>query len=270
MKSIELLKLVFNIQEKMQKSEIEFEKMKTETNAKFQKIESAYDAMKQDITTINQKIDEGLQRCFEDSEKLIRSTQQQTVSEIRTLNEEVKATSFAEIMKQELEKSLDNMTVEIQTVKSMLSETKTDAAEVRDRENRRNNIVIYRLHESDAQTAEDRKKQDIETCLDLIRNTLEVDCRVEDLKQVFRLGQRNRENNDRQTNIRPILIEFRPYATKNQVMESLYKLKNANAHFQQLSVTHNMTKMKDLKSRKKSRKQNRRKERKRRGNTSGR
>ena len=56
----------------MQKSEIEFEKMKTETNAKFQKIESAYDAMKQDITTINQKIDEGLQRCFEDSEKLIR------------------------------------------------------------------------------------------------------------------------------------------------------------------------------------------------------
>ena len=42
----------------MQKSEMEFEKMKTETNAKFQKIESAYDAMKQDITTINQKIDE--------------------------------------------------------------------------------------------------------------------------------------------------------------------------------------------------------------------
>ena len=39
-------------------------------------------------------------------------------------------------------------------------------------------------------------------------------------------------------NIRPILIEFRSYATKNQVMESLYKLNNANAHFQQLSVTH--------------------------------
>ena len=118
----------------------------------------------------------------------------------------------------------------------------SDAAEVRDRENRRNNIVIYRLDESNAQSAEARKKQDIETCLDLIRNTLEVDCRVEDLKQVFRLGQRNRTNNDRQTNIRPILIEFRSYATKNQVMESLYKLKNANAHFQQLSVTHDMTK----------------------------
>ena len=112
-KSVELLRLVFMIQEKVQKSEMEVEKMKTETNAKFQKIESEYDALKQDITTINQKIDEGLQRCFEDSEKLIRSTQQQTVSEIRTLNEEAKATSFAEIMKQELEKSLDNMTTGI-------------------------------------------------------------------------------------------------------------------------------------------------------------
>ena len=55
-KSTELLKLVFNIQEKMQKSEIKYEKMKTETNAKFQKIEWEYDAMKQDITTINQRL----------------------------------------------------------------------------------------------------------------------------------------------------------------------------------------------------------------------
>jgi len=38
--------------------------------------------MRQDIRTLNQKIDEGLQRCFEDSAKLVRSAQQQTVSEI--------------------------------------------------------------------------------------------------------------------------------------------------------------------------------------------
>ena len=36
-KSVELFRLVFMIQEKMQKSEMEVEKMKTETNAKFQK-----------------------------------------------------------------------------------------------------------------------------------------------------------------------------------------------------------------------------------------
>jgi len=41
----------------------------------------------------------------------------------------------------------------------MLSETKTDAAEVRDRENRRNNIVIYRLDESNAQSAKIEKNK---------------------------------------------------------------------------------------------------------------
>ena len=36
-KSIELFRLVFNIQEKMQKSDMEFEKMKTKTSPKFRK-----------------------------------------------------------------------------------------------------------------------------------------------------------------------------------------------------------------------------------------
>ena len=87
------------------------------------------------------------------------------------------------------------------------------------------------------------KKQDTETCLDLICNTLEVDCHPEEIKQVTRLGQRNRETTDRSTTSRPVLIEFRSYTTKNQVMESLYKLKNAIEHFRQISVTHDMTKI---------------------------
>ena len=61
---------------------------------------------------------------------------------------------------------------------------------------------------------------------------------------MIRLGQRDRETNDRQTSSRQILVEFRSYTcTKNQVMESLYKLKNANAHFRQLSVTHETIKI---------------------------
>jgi len=51
-------------------------------------------------------------------------------------------------------------------------------------------------------------------------------------------------------------------------MESLYKLKNANAHFQQLSVTHDMTKNERFEIQKKV-EEAKQKERKRRGNTSG-
>ena len=39
--------------------------------------------------------------------------------------------------------------------------TQTPVSLARDRENRRNNIVIYRLDESNAQSAEDRKKNKI-------------------------------------------------------------------------------------------------------------
>lgn len=157
-KSVELLRLVFDIQERMQKYEKEIENLKNDTKAKFEKFETNYDTLKADLRTLNHKIDEGIKRCLEDSDKLVKSTQVQTITEIKEEIEEAKATSFAEIMKQQLEQSLDSMAVEIQTVQSTLTETKSDAAEARDRENRRNNIVIYRLQESNAQSAEDRKK----------------------------------------------------------------------------------------------------------------
>jgi len=241
-KSVELLKLVFNIQERMQKTEKDIDSLKNDTQAKFNKIESDFEAMKYDLRTLNQKIDEGLQKCFEDSDKLVKSTQRQTITEIKEEIKEAKTTSFAEIMKQELEKSLDNMTTEIETVKTNLLETKTDAAEIRDQEKRRNNVIIYRLPESTAQSPEERKREDTERCVELINDALEVDCHLDDMKQVVRLGQRDRENTDRQNVSRPLLIEFKSYTTKNQLMESLYKLKNADDHFRQLSITHDMTK----------------------------
>ena len=58
---------------------MELEKMKNETNAKFQKIETEYDAMRQDLRTLNKKIEEGVQKCLDDSDKLVKSTHQQTI-----------------------------------------------------------------------------------------------------------------------------------------------------------------------------------------------
>ena len=48
-------------------------------------------------------------------------TQTQTITEIKEETEDAKTTSFAEIMKQELEKSLNNMTTEIESVKTTLT-----------------------------------------------------------------------------------------------------------------------------------------------------
>jgi len=190
-KSVELFTVVFNIQEKMQQSEMELEKMKNETNAKFQKIETEYDAMRQDLRTLNKKIEEGVQKCLDDSDKLVKSTHQQTMSEIKDEIAEVKTVSLAEIMKQELEKSLGNMANEISTVKTNLHETKEEVDEQRDKERRRNNIIIYNIPESLGERADGRIKDDISFCLRMFNNVLQAGVSDEDLLHVFRLGKRD-------------------------------------------------------------------------------
>lgn len=80
------------------------------------------------------------------------------MSEIKDEIAEVKTVSLAEIMKQELEKSLDNMANEISTVKTNLHETKEEVDEQRDKEKRRNNIIIYNIPESLGERADGRIK----------------------------------------------------------------------------------------------------------------
>ena len=173
-KSVELLRLVFGLQDRLQKSEREIESLKRETHAKFSKLDSEYEAVREDLKTLNQKIDDGLKQCKVDSDKLVKSIQHQTRNEIKEEIEEVKATSLADIMKEEMEKSLGNMASEIDSVKCNLNETIAKADEQRDKESRRNNVVLYKVPESNADRAEDRIKEDISFCLKLFNNGLQV------------------------------------------------------------------------------------------------
>ena len=53
--SVELLRLVFGLQDRIQKTESEIKNMKRETSAKFSKIESAYEAVNEDLKILSQK-----------------------------------------------------------------------------------------------------------------------------------------------------------------------------------------------------------------------
>ena len=53
---------------------------------------------------------------------------------------------------------------------------------------------------------------------------------------VFWLGRR-----DVSTNPRPLMIQLARYTSKNLIMESLYKLKNAEQKFKSVVVSHDMT-----------------------------
>ena len=157
--------------------------------------------------------------------------------EIKEEIEEVKATSFADIMKEEMQKNLENMASEIKTVKTNLDETKENVDEQRDKERRRNNIIIYNIPESSAERADGRMKEDTSFCLRMFNDVLQAGISDEDLVHVFRLGKYI----ENATLPRPLLIQMASYTQKNLIMQSLYKLKHAELQFKNVVVTHDMT-----------------------------
>ena len=104
-KSVELLHLVFGLQDRIQKTESEIENMKRETSAKFSTIECTYEAVNEDLKILSQKI-EGVKKCCEDSDKLIRTVQEETRNEI----ENIKKGMENKISKEDMEKALNQHT----------------------------------------------------------------------------------------------------------------------------------------------------------------
>jgi len=120
-------------------------------------------------------------------------------------------------------------------VKRSIQESTEKAEEQRDKESRRNNIILYNVPESAELRAEERNKADIAFCLQLFNNCLNTGMDEEDFVNVFRLGKRG-------DTTRPLMIQFAGYNCKILIMESLYKLRHAESKFKKIIVAHDMTK----------------------------
>ena len=155
-------------------------------------------------------------------------------SAMKKLNDRVEQNpvNFSEIVKQQVTESLE-VSDDLHDVKNSIEQTKEQAAEQRDKENRRNNIILYRVPESDKTRAEERNKADVAFCLQLFNSCLHTN---DDLINVFRLDC----NQDPDTP-RPVMIQFASYTYKNLIMESLYKLKHAEQKFIGVVIAHDMT-----------------------------
>ena len=149
-------------------------------------------------------------------------------------------TKWADIVSKQVKVEMGNVKTQLESVKKSLTETKQHAEEEKEKELRRNNIIIHRSEESKEETSEGRNKDDSEFCFRLVSDILGVDCERSDLKRVIRLGKKQESVN------RPVLLEFRSGTIKNSVMESLSKLRNASEEYKKLSVVHDMTKTERL------------------------
>ena len=164
-------------------------------------------------------------------------------------NVEQHVVQFKDIVKQQIDEELNSrvdegikkeltgqVCGELDEVRKSIQITKEQADEQRDKERRRNNIILYNVPESDLARVDDRNKTDVTFCLQLFNNCMNVGLSEDDIINVFRLGKRGED-------ARPLMIQLAGYSYKNLIMESLYKLRHAESKFKGIVVAHDMTKM---------------------------
>jgi len=143
---------------------------------------------------------------------------------------------FSEIAALEVDKKLNTVTKDLNYVTKALSETRKDVAEEKDKEDRKNNIIIYNIPEQVTGTVDEKLKLDKLFILELL-NALQTGVDEEDIKKQVRLGKKDDNGKSR-----PILLQFGGRLAKSLVMDSLFRLKNIATKFNNITVSHDMTK----------------------------
>lgn len=143
---------------------------------------------------------------------------------------------FSEIAALEVEKKLDTVSKDLQYVTQTLSETKKDVAEEKDKEDRKNNIILYNVPEQVTGTIDEKSKLDKLFLLEFM-TALHTGIDEEDIKKVVRLGKKSDTGKPR-----PILLQFGGRLAKTLLMDSLFRLKSIGCKFKDITVSHDMTK----------------------------
>ena len=111
----------------------------------------------------------------------------------------------------------------------------TVTAELKDREERRKNIVLHGVKEPDTNLKEERVRYDKEEVMKVCNEVLRVPVTMEDLKDARRLGEKS------ETMTRPLKICMASENLKNSIFKKLVRLRGSE--YDNLAFTHDMTKM---------------------------
>ena len=213
--------------ERMKKLEVKQEACDQEIKA----IQAKYNAVSKQMDKMNatfEELDDSLQKTVEKQNTNFRDIMKEQM--------EQEMMNVSETVKKEVSVSLGKVTANIQQVQTDIQETRFEAAEEREKETRRKNIILYKVPESNAERNEDRNKQDVNFCLNVFNNCMQVGIAEEDFVNVFRLGKRPEPGVS--TAVRPLMVQLASYNLKNVTMESVYKLKNSEDRFKSIVIAH--------------------------------
>ena len=216
-----LMTLMVKMEGRMQKLEDEQENVKT----------ALTDEMKQLETKINDLVDEVKEnlRRVEVRVEVMEKKQKEQDGQTKP------AASWSEIVKGEVENKLGKMHDEVTRVQQSVVEAKKAADEMKDRENRQNNIVIYNMPEQRTDDKVEWYTNERKQCMELLNNILKVGIEEEGIIKIIRLGKKD------SSQCRPQLVQFRSKMQKNVAMENLSKLKTAKAPYNKVVVQPDLT-----------------------------
>jgi len=167
--------------------------------------------------------------------KQVSEMQQQMVMMQDELQTKGQNTQWADIVSQAVDTKFEMVSAGINIVEKSIEETKQKALEFKDKEDRRNNIILYKVPECPPGSYEEIIEHDSDFFLDACTNALDLEVTRADVKKIYRIGKRGPE-------ARPLLVCLSSGMLKNHIMETTFKLRKT-AKFKDVVISHDMTKL---------------------------
>lgn len=151
------------------------------------------------------------------------------------LEERIAALEIKPSMERSVEPSLQ--AIDNGSLSKLMSEAVANQTEEeKEVESRKNNIIIYRIPESNAEEKDTRAAYDRSFITALCEGPLETGPINDKISTMIRLGKRQEGAASR-----PLLVKFEDGTAKGKVMGNLRKLKSAEEKFKKVSVAHDLT-----------------------------
>ena len=106
--------------------------------------------------------------------------------------------------------------------------------EIRERESRKDNLIIHQVEEPTVGRGVERKEHDLNKVIEIME-FLNCPVKKEDIKFIFRAGERREDR----PGPRPIILSMKNSGARNTILENTRKL--ASSRFERISITPDLT-----------------------------
>jgi len=228
----QIIKEIKRLQEKIDCFEQTYIKQKAEGKKELDKYEQNNEKNRLEVSSQLEKMVKDIKEIQKELTSVVQNANIQIDNSAK-----IQEKKWSEVICKQVDSELKTRATDVGKMQEALQQAKEKADDIQDKEHRRNNIIIYRVPESNADSAEEKYKEDEKFCLGIF-NAINSGVVEEDITKVIRLGRRD---DTTAKHARPLMVKLEGRHQKNLVMENLSKLKHADAKYKAVKVSHDLT-----------------------------